>query len=74
MLPISFDNCSTNFSEIHKYNTKQKAKSGYYHHSFNSELGRKRFSHECLKLWESISLVEKECFFSKFKKSLKVIF
>ena len=41
MLPISFDNYFTNLSEIHKYNTRQKAKSGYYHHSFNSEFGRK---------------------------------
>ena len=41
MLPISFDNYFTNLSEIHKHNTRQKAKSGYYHHSFNSEFGRK---------------------------------
>ena len=40
MLPISFDNYFTNLNEIHKYNTGQKAKSGYYHHSFKSEFGR----------------------------------
>ena len=60
MLPIFFDNYFTNLSEIHKYNTRQKAKSGYYHHSFNSEFGRRRPYHECLKLWESMCLVEKE--------------
>ena len=59
MLPISFDNYFTNLSVIHKYNTRQKAKSGYYHHSLNSQFGRKRLNHECLKLWESISSVEK---------------
>ena len=37
MLLISFDNYLTNVSEIHKYNTKQKDKSGYYHHSFNNK-------------------------------------
>ena len=70
VLPISFDNYLTNLGEIHKYNTtRQKAKSGYYHRSFNSEFVRKRL--ECLKLWESISLDEKECSFSKLKKVFK---
>ena len=71
MLLISLDNYITNLSEIHKYNTRQKAKSGYYRHSFNCEFGRMRLNHECLKLWESVSLVEKECSFSKFKKVFK---
>ena len=66
MLPIFFDNYFNNLSE--STNTRQKAKSGYYHLSFNSEFGRKRLNDECLKLWASISLAEKECFFSKFKK------
>ena len=74
MLSISFDNYFTNPSEIHKYNTRQKAKSAYYHHSFHSEFGRKRLNQECLKLWESISLAEKECSSSKLKKCLKIIF
>ena len=70
-LPISFDNYFTNLNEIHKYNTKQKAESAYYHHSFNSEFGRKRLNYECLKLWELTPLVEKECSFSKVKKVFK---
>ena len=41
MLPISFDNYFTNFNEIHKYNTRQKAKNGYCHHSLNSKFERK---------------------------------
>ena len=45
MLPISFNNYLTNFSEVHKYNIRQKAKSGYYHQSFNSKFGRKRLNH-----------------------------
>ena len=71
MFPISFDNYFTNLCEINKYNTRQKAKSGYYHYSFNSEFERKRRNDECLKLWESIFLAEKECSFSKFKKVFK---
>ena len=71
MLPISFDNYFTNLSEIQKCNTRQKAKNGYYHHSFNSKFGRKPLNHECLKLRELIYLVEKECTFSKFKKVFK---
>ena len=71
MHPTSFDNYFTNLSEIHKYNTGQKAKSGYHHHSFNSDLGRKRLNDECLKLWELISLVENECSFGKFKRVFK---
>ena len=55
MLPISFVNYFANFSEIHKYNTKQKAKSGFYHYSFNSNFGRKRLNCKCLKLWDSMS-------------------
>ena len=51
MLFISFDYYFTNPSEIHKYNTRQTAKSGYYYYSFNSEFERKRLYHECLKLW-----------------------
>ena len=47
---ISFSNYFINLSEILKYNSKQKAKSGYYHHSFDSEFGRKRLNQECLKL------------------------
>ena len=50
MLLISFDNYFTYLSEIHKYNTSQKAKSGYYYHSFNCKFGRKQRNHECLKL------------------------
>ena len=71
MLPISFDNYFTNLSKIHKYNTRRKAKSGYYHHSFSSKFGRQQLNHECLKFWESISFDEKECCFSKFKKVYK---
>ena len=71
MLPISFDNYFTNLRVLHKYNTRQKAKSVYYHHLFNSEIGRKRLNHECLKLWESISLAEKKCSFRKFKTVFK---
>ena len=59
MLSIPFDNCFTDLSEIHKYTTRQKAKSGYYYHSYNSEFGRKRLNHECLKLLESVFLAEK---------------
>ena len=33
MIPISFDKYFTNFDDIYKYNFRQKAKSGYYHHS-----------------------------------------
>ena len=68
---LSFDNYFTNLRKIHKYNIRQKAKSGYFHHSFNSKFGRKRLNHECLKLWELISLVEKKCSFSKFKNVFK---
>ena len=71
MLPNSVNNYFNNHSEIHKYYSRQKAKSGYYHHLFNSEFGRKRLNHECLKLWELISLVEKKCSFSKFKNVFK---
>ena len=39
MIPISFDNNFTNLSKIQEYNIRQKAKSGYYHHLFNSEFG-----------------------------------
>ena len=45
MLPISFDNYFTNLNEIYKYDTRQKAKSEYYHHSFNSKFGRKRLEY-----------------------------
>ena len=71
MLTISFDNYFTSLGEIYKYNTRQVAKSRSYYHSFNSEFGRKQLNHECLKLWESISSVKKECSFSKFKKVFK---
>ena len=71
MLLVSFDNYFTNLSEIHKYNIRQRAKSGYYHHLFNSNFGRKRLIHECLKSLKSISLAEKDCSFSKFKKAFK---
>ena len=71
ILPISFDNYFTNLSKIDKYNTKQKAKNGFYHHSFSSEFRRKQFNHECLKLRESISLAKKESSFTKFKKVFK---
>ena len=71
MLSISFDNYFTNPSEIHKYNTRQKAKGAYHHHSFHSEFGGKRLNQECLNLLESISLAEKECSFSKSKKMFK---
>ena len=40
MLPISFVNHFTNLNEIHKYNSRQKAKSGFYHQSLNSEFGK----------------------------------
>ena len=33
-LLVSFDNYFTNRNEIHKYNTRQKARSGYCHHTF----------------------------------------
>ena len=43
MLSISFDNYFTNL--VKSTNTigllDKKAKSGYYHHSFNSEFGKK---------------------------------
>ena len=38
---ISFVNYLTNLNEIYKYNTRQKAISEYYHHSFNSIIGKK---------------------------------
>ena len=36
----------TDLNEIHKYITRQKTKSEYYHHSCNSKVGRKRMNHE----------------------------
>ena len=71
MLPSSFDNYFTNLDKVHKYNTRQKSNSGFYHHSFNSEFGRKRLHHSCLREWESIPLSLKECSFSKFKVNYK---
>ena len=71
MLRILFDNYFTNLCEIHKYNTRQKGKSEYYHHSSKNEFGKKRLNNESLKVWESISLAKKECSSSKFKKMFK---
>ena len=57
---------------IHNYNTWQKAVGGYYHYSISSEFGRKRLQYTCLKVWESIPTVEKECSLSQFKKHYKL--
>ena len=70
MLPSSFNNYFINLHNVHKYNTRQKSKSGYFHQSFASEFGRKRLHHTCLKVWESIPLTLKDCSFLQFKKKL----
>ena len=74
MLPISFDNYFTILLKCTNTILDKKIKVNIIIHLFNSEFGRKRPNHERLKLWKSMSLAEKECSFSKFKKCLKIIF
>ena len=53
MLFIVFINYFTTLKEIQKYNPRQIAKSGYYHHSFNKKFGRKQLDHvQGLKIME----------------------
>ena len=52
---------------------RQKSIGSYYHHSFNSEFGRKRLQHICLQEWETIPLAQKECSFSRFKNNYKAV-
>ena len=73
MLPLSFSNYFVDLTKIHKHNTRQKSACGYYHHTFNSEFGRKRLHHACLKEWEAIPLVQKNCSFAKFKNNYKSV-
>ena len=54
MLPLSFNNYFIDLNKIYKHNTRQKSAGGFYHHAFDSELGRKRLHHACLREWESI--------------------
>ena len=73
MLPLSFNSYFIDLNNIHKHNTRQKSTGGFYHHSFNSEFGRKRLQHICLKEWESIPLSQKESSFAKFKSNYKTV-
>ena len=69
MLPLSFSNYFVDLTKIHKHNTRQKSAGGYYHHTFDSEFGRKRLHHACLKEREAIPLAQKNCSFAKFKNN-----
>ena len=73
MLPSSFNNYFIDLNKVHKHNTRQKSIGSYYHHSFNSEFGRKRLQHICLQEWETIPLAQKECSFSRFKNNYKAV-
>ena len=73
MLPLSFNNYFVDLNKIHKHYTRQKLVGGYYHHSLNSEFGRKRLHHVCLNEWESIPLAQKKCYFVKFKSNYKTV-
>ena len=73
MLPLSFSNYFVDLTKIHKHNTRQKSAGGYHHHTFDSEFGRKRLHHACLKEWEAIPLAQKNCSFAKFKNNYKSV-
>ena len=73
MLPSSFNNYFIDLNKVHKHNTRQKSIGSYYHHSFNSEFGRKRLQHICLQEWETIPLAQKECSFFRFKNNYKAV-
>ena len=71
MLPSSFDNYFIKLESIHNYGTRQKTAGGFFYRPINSEFGRKRLHHICLKVWESISDEKKICSFSTFKRRYK---
>ena len=73
MLPLSFNNYFVDLNKVHKHNIRQKSVGGYYHHAFDSEFGRKRSHHACLKEWESILLAQKNCAFAEFKNNYKSV-
>ena len=73
MLPLSFSNYFVDLTKIHKYNTRQKTAGGYYHHTFDSEFGRKRLYQACLKESKAIPLAQKNCSFAKFKNNFKSV-
>ena len=65
-LPLSFDNYFIKLESIHNYRTRQKSAGGFFYRSINSEFGRKRLHHICLKVWESISVEQKNARFQPF--------
>ena len=52
MLPSSFDNYFIKLESIHNYSTRQKTAGGFFYRPINSEFGRKRLHHICLKVPE----------------------
>ena len=73
MLPLSFKNYFVDLNKIHKHNIRQKSIGGCYHHTFDSEFGRKRLHHACLKERESTPLAQKNCSYAKFKNNYKSV-
>ena len=73
MLSLSFNNYLVDLKKMHKHNTRQESVGGYCHHTFDSEFGRKRLHHACLKEWESIPFAQKTCCFAKFKTNYKSV-
>ena len=65
-LPSSIDNYFTKLESIHNYSTRQKTAGGFFYRQINSEFGRKRLHHICLKVWESISDEKKTARFQPF--------
>ena len=71
MLPLSFDNYFIKLESIRNYSTRQKSAGGFFYRSINSEYRRKRWHHICLKVWESITVEQKNCSFSSYKQRYK---
>ena len=73
MLLLSFSNYFADLTNIHKHNTRQKSAGGYYHHTFDSEFGRKRLHRASLKEREAIPLAQQNCSFAEFKNNCKSV-
>ena len=50
MLPSSFDNYFIKLESIPNYSTRQKTAGGFFYRPIDSEFGRKRLHHICLKV------------------------
>ena len=71
LLPLVFNNCFTEVSEVHQYNTRFVAKQSYYLSKVRANYGKFNIRFQVPVIWNAVNEQVKTSSLSKFKFSFK---